>query len=195
MKKTRIIACLLTFLASCATWAIDIESAMEKYEQKKYQEAIKDLRSLANSGNVRAQDVLGWIYTYGQGDKINHIEALKWTITAAEGGNHDAQMRLGFLYFWGGGILKQDYVEARRWLLKSAPKEHPLAQNMLGEIYRDGKGVAIDDVEAIKWFRKASEQTAIIDEAKKAWLRFTQEKRRSYAKRKMTNNSLQEKIL
>jgi len=167
MKKTRTIACLLTFLASCATWAVDIGSAIEKYEQKKYQEAIKDLRSLANSGNVRAQDVLGWIYTYGQGDKINHIEALKWTIAAAEGGNHDAQMRLGFLYF-RGKILKQDYVEARRWLLKSAPKEHPLAQNMPGEIYRDGKGVAIDDVEAIKWFRKASEQTAIIDEAKKA---------------------------
>ena len=32
------------------------------------------------------------------------------------------------------------------------------AQASLGEMYRDGQGVTQDDVEAVKWYRKAAEQ-------------------------------------
>lgn len=50
------------------------------------------------------------------------------------------------------------YKEAIRGLLPFAQEGDSLAQTNLGIMYVNGSGVAKDDVEAVAWYRKASEQ-------------------------------------
>ena len=52
------------------------------------------------------------------------------------------------------GLLARDFKET----LKEAEKGNAIAQSDLGIMYTRGDGVSKDDVEAVKWFRKAAEQ-------------------------------------
>ena len=51
-------------------------------------------------------------------------------------------------------LLARDFKET----LKEAEKGNAIAQSDLGIMYTRGDGVSKDDVEAVKWFRKAAEQ-------------------------------------
>ncbi|VEI56242.1 tetratricopeptide repeat protein [Haemophilus influenzae] len=51
-----------------------------------------------------------------------------------------------------------DYQTTFKFLLPLAEQGNALAQMMLGVMYAKGRGVKQDDVEAVKWYRKAAEQ-------------------------------------
>ena len=51
-----------------------------------------------------------------------------------------------------------DYQTTFKFLLPLAEQGNALAQMMLGVMYAKGQGVKQDDVEAVKWYRKAAEQ-------------------------------------
>ncbi|HHF3818741.1 tetratricopeptide repeat protein [Haemophilus influenzae] len=51
-----------------------------------------------------------------------------------------------------------DYQTTFKFLLPLAEQGNALAQMMLGVMYAKGLGVKQDDVEAVKWYRKAAEQ-------------------------------------
>ncbi|HHF3822997.1 sel1 repeat family protein [Haemophilus influenzae] len=51
-----------------------------------------------------------------------------------------------------------DYQTTFKFLLPLAEQGNALAQMMLGVMYAEGQGVKQDDVEAVKWYRKAAEQ-------------------------------------
>ncbi|HHF6577579.1 TPA: tetratricopeptide repeat protein [Haemophilus influenzae] len=53
---------------------------------------------------------------------------------------------------------KGDYQTTFKFLLPLAEQGNALAQLMLGNMYANGLGVKQDDVEAVKWYRKAAEQ-------------------------------------
>jgi uncharacterized protein len=54
--------------------------------------------------------------------------------------------------------IQQDHAKARSWYLKAADQGHVDAQNALGAMFHWGLGGPKDDVEAVKWLRKAAEQ-------------------------------------
>ncbi len=56
---------------------------------------------------------------------------------------------------------KGDYATALRLLLPLAEQGDVRAQSAVGEIYYHGRGMPRDDIEAMKWFRRAGEQGEI----------------------------------
>lgn len=129
-------------------------------------ETVQHIRYRAGQGDVKAQNLLGGMYYFGQGVPQDYREAAKWTRLAAEQGHATAQERLGHMYREGQGV-PENYYEAGKWLRmaveghrKAAEQGHAEAQYNLGRMYHDGEGVPQNDLEVAKWFRLAAEQGA-----------------------------------
>ncbi len=119
-------------------------------------DAVAQLRSDAEQGDIDAQMNLGVLYEKGDGVPQDYVKARAWYLKAAEQDDIDAQFNLGLLYLNGHGV-KQDYVEARNWFLKAAEQGDIEAQFNLGLLYCGGYGVGQDYVEARDWWLKAAE--------------------------------------
>ncbi len=124
---------------------------------KQYKKALHYYRQASEQEYVAAQNMIGLMYSNGQGTAENDEEAVKWYRKAAEQGYALAQGNMGDSYEYGTGVAK-DYAEAVGWYRKAAERGYNYAQNRLGVMYDYGKGVSTDDVEAVKWYRKAAEQ-------------------------------------
>jgi TPR repeat protein len=132
-------------------------AAKAAYEKGDYAKAYKEFKTLADQGNVDAQNKIGDLYRDGQGVTKNYGEALKWYRMAAEQGNAVAQYQLAIMYDDVKGV-PHDYSEAVKWYRKAAEQGHANAQALLGNMYDAGKGVQTNHAEAVKWYRKAAEQ-------------------------------------
>jgi TPR repeat protein len=119
--------------------------------------AVVLLRKAAESEELRAEDVLGWVFASGNGVPNDFEEAIRWWRKAAEKGYPRAESRLGWAFANGRGTAK-DETEALKWWRLAAQKEDSLAEAELGRAYFDGHGLAKDEAEALKWWRKAAEQ-------------------------------------
>ena len=95
------------------------------------------------------------MYSYGNGVRRNHKEALKWHRLAADQGYAYAQFCLGVSYANGNGV-RRDYEEALKWYHLAADQGEVKAQFNLGWIYAKGKGVSRDRIQAHKWFNLAA---------------------------------------
>jgi len=133
----------------------DADAAEAAYQKGNYETAIRLARPLAESGNARAQSLLGRMYSRGRGVAHDEIEAVKWLRRAADQGDATAQFTLGNLYAEGKGV-PQDYVEAARLYRLAAERGDPQAQYNLGLSYAKGEGVAQDNVSAHAWFNIAA---------------------------------------
>ena len=110
---------------------------------------------LAEQGDAKAQNKLGFVYDAGQGVRQDYAEAVKWYRKAADQGNASAEYNLGSMYANGQGV-PQDDADAVKWFRKAADQDNAAAEYDLGSMYRDGRGVPQDYAEAMKWFRKAA---------------------------------------
>jgi TPR repeat protein len=118
--------------------------------------AIRILRPLAARGNVKAQHLLGQVYTLlGRDMPGNPAEALKWFRKAAEQGDVDSQINVGITYFAGYNV-PQNYAEAAKWFRRAADQGDSGAQAQLGNLYFYGFGVPRDYVQAHMWFNLAT---------------------------------------
>ncbi len=104
----------------------------------------------AESGDAKAQFVLGVMYQNGHGVAKDSAEAVKWYRLAADQGLADAQFVLGVMYHTGQGV-PQDYAEAMKWYRLAADQGHPDAQFALGMMYYNGQVVPQDYAEAYAW--------------------------------------------
>ena len=156
-----LLRCVLLILAMyllVTPWLYaNFEEGEAAYEREDYATALRVLRPLAEQGDARAQNRLGYMYKYGRGVTKSPAEAVKWFRKAAEQGDADAQYALGSMYHRGEGVGK-DYAEAMKWFRKVAEQGDATAQYALGFMYANGDGVPKDHSEAVKWFRKAAEQ-------------------------------------
>ena len=114
-------------------------------------------KRLAESGNIKAQHNLGFMYENGKGVPEDDKEAVKWYARAAEQGLAKAQSNLGNRYYNGEGV-PQDYKEAVKWYTKAAEQGLAGTQFNLGMMYHFGKGVPQDNKHAVKWYTKSAEQ-------------------------------------
>jgi len=153
MKK--ILSTLLCLLLSSCTLATGVNQPTEARKAAKEPHTGKTLTAvqnyllLARQGDVKAQCLLGSIYTAA----LNYKEALKWYGMAAKQGDPGAQYHLGIMYIEGKGV-KKDRKKAFNWFLKSAEQGNSPAQVNLGFIYIDSK----DYKKAYFWYLKAAEQ-------------------------------------
>ena len=118
------------------------EDAMASYERGHYATATRMLRPLAETGDPRAQNSLGFMYASGKGTPQDYAEAVKWYRKAADQGIAEAQYAvLASIYDHGKGV-PQDYAEAVKWYRKAAEQGYAKAQLNLGLMYDNGKGVS-----------------------------------------------------
>ncbi len=118
MRHAIIAVLLLAALAGTAV-AAPFEDAVSAHKRGDYATARREFRVLAEQGDAKAQNNLGFMYAKGLGVPQDYAEAVKWYRRAAEQGLAQAQTNLGVMHFTGRG-LPQDYEEAVKWL--SLPK-------------------------------------------------------------------------
>jgi uncharacterized protein len=159
-----LVASLIVMGLAEAAFAGPFEDAFAAYDSQDYATAYRLFRSLADSGNVKAQAAIG-VYAKGQGVPQNYAEAVKWYRLAADQGNAAAQLSLARMYETGQGIPQSD-VEAATWYRRAADQGEPWAQTNLGVKYARGQGVPQDYVSAYMWFDLAAaqgDQSAVSD--------------------------------
>jgi uncharacterized protein len=96
-----------------------VAEGLEAISRGDYVEAMKHFKPVAEQGDAEAQELLGVLYRYGRGVKIDHVEAGKWFLMAANQGNSEAQLYLGLMYQNGEGV-QRDLATAHMWLTLSA---------------------------------------------------------------------------
>jgi len=105
------------------------------YNSKNYAVALREIRPLAQAGNMDAQHLLGLMYYMGRGVPQDYKTALEWHRKAALQGKADAQYVVGAMYYTGNAVI-QDHKQAVIWFRKAAEQGYPDAQQVLGLMYR-----------------------------------------------------------
>ena len=126
---------------------IDVERQRREAEE----EEVRQLRPLAERGDVEAQCHLGVMYATGKGIEQNDRAAVYWYRKAALQGDANAQFRLGMMYANGRAVANTTAVN---WYRKAAEQGHAEAQYTLGQMYDDG----LRDQEAFQWYHQAAKQ-------------------------------------
>jgi TPR repeat protein len=128
--------------------------------QSDYEQAIELYMEAGEKGCSDGFNNIGRIYENGnEAIDIDHKSAYSYYMKAANLGNVDAMTNLGILYEKGLGVSK-NIEKAINWLKKAIDlEENARAMNALGSIFYYGSDdIDIDYSEALKLFRKASEQ-------------------------------------
>lgn len=134
-----------------------IASGQKAEKEGRFSDALMLYQQAAHQGNRAAQFLLGNMYLFGRGIKINDIEAVQWFRKSADQGYDRAQFNLGYMYSVGRGLAK-DEVEAVRWYGKAAEQGNAAAQTQVGFMYEHGRGIGQDIAYAALWYRKSAEQ-------------------------------------
>ena len=108
-------AAILVLSMVTSVLAGTFEEAIAAYNRIDYATALQLLRPLAESGNVRAQFFLGFMYEGGMGVSRDNIEAAKWYRRAADTGDGIAQYHIGTMHL-DGRVLPRDPVRGYMWL-------------------------------------------------------------------------------
>jgi hypothetical protein len=161
MRKFRSMPCVLMMMTCLVclvgvTWA-GFQAGEDAYLREDYETAFSEWRPLAEQGHAEAQNMLGYMYRYGQGVPQDFDLARQWYRRSADLGNARAQNNLGALYRQGLGVPR-DYQEAFRWFLRAAEQGNGGAQNHVGLMYYKGEGVEKDLVRAYMWAYLAARQ-------------------------------------
>ncbi|MDO8350757.1 MAG: tetratricopeptide repeat protein [Gallionella sp.] len=98
--------------------------------------ALKQIKALAERGNVAAQSEIGTMYALGEEVVQDYAQAAYWRRKAAEQGNAVAQRKLGAMYAIGQGV-PQDTAQAMMWIRKAADQGDADAQNKLAHMLAD----------------------------------------------------------
>jgi uncharacterized protein len=115
----------------------------------------KELRKLAEEGNVTAQNRLGLFYKFGRGVPQNYGQAKRWFEEAAKQGHAGAQINLGILYLQEDAPPRSPQM-AIFWFSRAAEQGVVPAFAKLGQMYQEGQGVPEDFVQAYMWFQLAA---------------------------------------
>ena len=95
--------------------------------QEKFKKILKD----AESGDVKAQAIVGKCYYGGDGVNKDYEKCFFWSLKAEEQECDVVQYNLANCYYYGRGKI-EDKEKAIYWLKKSAEQGYVSAQNELG---------------------------------------------------------------
>ena len=145
--RTGIVICTLLLIIASPTTA-DFESASKAYQAQDFALAFEEFSKLAETGDPRAQTVLGIMYKYGESVEVNLPGAFAWYLRAAEQNYPPALYNVGVMLLEGSGT-EQNETEARRWLQKAAAAGFDRAADKLAEL--DGSRLVLHDQEPVAW--------------------------------------------
>ena len=115
MRTLFTIPVLLFFLfLGTPSQSADFNKGRTAYEKGDFAIALKELKPLAEQGDVNAQFYVALMYDDGRGVSEDPKEAVRWYQLAAEQGYAYAQHNLGLMYSMGKGVI-QDFVYAHMW--------------------------------------------------------------------------------
>lgn len=120
---------------------------------KDYINAFKYMETAANLGQVDAMNMLGLMYSNGEGVEKNSELAIYWYEQAANEGLAVAMYNLGYEYRY---ILK-DYQQAFYWYQQAANTGYISAMTELGDLYYNGLGVAVNKQKALELYKEAAD--------------------------------------
>jgi uncharacterized protein len=115
-----------------------------------------ELEALAESGDARAQNLVGEAYMMGVvGFPRDEVEGVRWLQLGAAQNFAGAQSTLGWAHETGAGDLEVDFVEAARLYALAAEQDEAGGLVNLGALYLQGRGVSQDYAEARRLFLRA----------------------------------------
>ena len=133
----------------------DFDEGMRDWGDANDADAFKELKPLAEHGDIVSQYTIGLMYHRGLGVVKDDMQAADWFRKSADQGYAPAQNALGELLMLGRGAAA-DQEQAHRWLLKAADQGLADAQFNLG---RWAYGQPGDyRKQQIFWMRKAARQ-------------------------------------
>ena len=127
---------VMSLLACCAVGAVhaqNIGDAWSALSAKDYATAYGVFKPLAENGDVKAQEQIGWLYWNGQGVAKDESQAVIWFQKAADKGSAGALYGLAMAYAGGKGVAR-DGQQAMLLYEKAAEKGHAKAQIRLTEL-------------------------------------------------------------
>lgn len=140
------------------------EDAKSQYELGKiyrkngeYKKAFENFQKSANQGYDRAEFILGYMYSEGEGIEKDYQKSIEWYEKSANQNNSNAQSNLATMYRNGKGVEK-NIQKAIQWYEKSANQGNPYAYYNLGTIYLNDKEVIKDYKKAVELFKKSINQ-------------------------------------
>ena len=89
-------------VGTCLAWA-DFGLGEDAYLEQDYETAMREWAPLASRGNAEAQNMVGYMYRWGQGVAQDFEKARYWYRLAADQGHQSAQNNSGLaLPLWSG---------------------------------------------------------------------------------------------
>ena len=156
MLLRSISALILSFLSLASSACVAVKPAVDMSGNRaEYEATAKELRKLAQEGNVTAQNELGLLYKVGRGVPQSYGQAKKWFEEAAKQGHAEAQVNLGTLYLHGDAP-PQSAPMALFWFSRAAEQGDVTAFSNLGVMYAQAQGVPQDLIQAYMWFLLAA---------------------------------------
>jgi uncharacterized protein len=84
-----------TLSAAVGTFAQTAQDPWAAWKAKDFETALTGFKVLAEKGDVKAQERLGWMFKAGEGTPKDDVQALAWFRKAADQGNIPSQTELG----------------------------------------------------------------------------------------------------
>lgn len=130
---------------------MDMEAIRLRHDER----PLETLQQDAESGDRKAQFLLGLRYDRGIGAAQKYTGAAKWYRLAAEQGDRESQGKLGVMYQNGYGVVR-DYIEAAKWYRLAAEQGHQNSQFSLGLLYLSGDGPPKDYIVSYQWLNMSA---------------------------------------
>eukprot|EP00958_Prasinococcus_capsulatus_P028744 scaffold7207_cov520-Prasinococcus_capsulatus_cf.AAC.16 len=113
---------------------------------------------MAVTGEISAQNGLGYLYAYGRGVEKDFARAFKQFSVAAANGDADGQYNVGVMYASGMGVQK-DAQKAVRYFQLAAMQQHMSALYQLARFYTTGRaGIRKSCGDALRLFKVVAEK-------------------------------------
>lgn len=125
------------------------------YNVKDYAQAHEWLNKASSNGQEEANLLLGQIYEYGHGVKLDEGIAIALYESLALKGNSTAQFLLGALYEFAQSN-HQSFKRAAKWYTLAAEQGCSESQFNLALLYERGDGVDRNIETAASWYEKAA---------------------------------------
>jgi TPR repeat protein len=136
------------------------KTAYDAYDAGEFQLAADIYKRLAEKGDARAQNDLGFLYSVGQGVAQDFKAAIVWFRKAAQQGHAPALMHLAGIYTAGRGV-EQSAVEAHKFYslaghLTKKPNQRRIASSRRDELAYQMTASQLTAARkwACRWWRK-----------------------------------------
>ena len=153
----RVVFCIFVVVLFPGPAFADYKAGLDEFRSGNYEFALKHWLPLAEKGDAKAQNSVGFMHARGLGAPIDHDAAIKWYTESAKRFFPLAAYNLALIYTRGTGVLPNQ-EKATSWFRKAAEIGHLKAQIAYADRLRDGIGTEEDLAAAYAWLVVAADR-------------------------------------